>query len=200
VGVNKRIVVNAVWIGAVVAAAVVGALLVWEHQRLLNGLPATPTPVTEVVPGPTVKTSDCHYRQAANGSPAILPDPACTPGVTDPRVTQDNITQTICVSGYTARVRPTASFTTALKRQQLVAYGHPGDLLSGYEEDHLISLELGGAPSDAANLWPEPQASPNPKDTIENHLHSLVCSGRLPLAEAQHRIATDWSTALDGLP
>ena len=63
-----------------------------------------------------------------------------------------------------------------------------------YEEDHLISLELGGAPRDQRNLWPEPGHSPNAKDTVENVLHSRVCAGTLALAEAQ-RIATDWTTA-----
>jgi hypothetical protein len=29
--------------------------------------------------------------------------------------------------------------------------GNPKD----YEEDHLISLELGGAPRDPKNLWPQ---------------------------------------------
>ena len=35
-------------------------------------------------------------------------------------------------------------------------YGETGST-SDYQEDHFISLELGGAPRDARNLWPEPQ-------------------------------------------
>jgi hypothetical protein len=45
-----------------------------------------------------------------------------------------------------------------------------------YEEDHLISLEIGGAPSAEANLWPEPYNGPEGarvKDVVENKLHSL---------------------------
>ena len=68
-----------------------------------------------------------------------------------------------------------------------------------HEEDHLISLELGGAPSDPKNLWPEPGASPNPKDKIENFLHTEICSGRITLLDAQSRIAKDWVTAEQGL-
>jgi hypothetical protein len=61
-----------------------------------------------------------------------------------------------------------------------------------YEYDHLISLELGGAPSDARNLWPEPGTSPNPKDRLENRLHRMVCDGAISLSAAQCQIATDW--------
>ncbi len=135
--------------------------------------------------------AQCHIHN-------MLPDVTCTPGAADPRVTQDNIHQTICVSGYTKTVRPSSSYTTSLKIQQIKEYGYSDTNKSDYEEDHLISLELGGAPSDIKNLWPEPGASPNPKDTIENKLHSLVCSGTIQLAEAQRRISTDWTTALIG--
>ena len=94
-----------------------------------------------------------------------------------------------------ATIRPPASYTNALKRQQIVAYGYPDTDPRGYEEDHLIALELGGAPSDQRNLWPEPAHSPNPKDRVENVLRQRVCAGSLTLAEAQQRIATDWTTA-----
>ena len=66
------------------------------------------------------------------------------------------------------------------------------DRPSDYEYDHLVSLELGGAANDPRNLWPEPGNSPNPKDSIENSLHRLVCSGQMPLAQAQKIIATRW--------
>ena len=68
-----------------------------------------------------------------------------------------------------------------------------------YEEDHLISLELGGDPTDPKNLWPEPGASPNPKDKVENFLHDAVCSGRISLQAARDRIAANWQTAEQGL-
>ena len=97
--------------------------------------------------------------------------------------------------GGAATIRPPASYTNALKRQQIVAYGYPDTDPRGYEEDHLIALELGGAPSDQCNLWPEPAHSPNPKDKVENVLRQRVCAGSLTLVEAQQRIATDWTTA-----
>jgi hypothetical protein len=127
----------------------------------------------------------------------MLPDHNCTPGATDSRVTQDTIHQTICVSGYTKTVRPSSSITSKMKLVSMQQYGFT-DSPSNYEYDHLISLELGGSPQDTKNLWPEPGASPNPKDKIENKLHSLVCSGAISLSEAQRRISTDWTTALNG--
>ncbi len=128
----------------------------------------------------------------------VLPDSACTPGSVDPTVTQANINQTICVSGYTKTVRPAASYTNKLKAQQMIAYGFTDDIRA-HEEDHLVSLELGGAPSDPLNLWPEPGNSPNPKDKIENFLHAAVCAGHISLRDAQIRIETDWTTAEQGL-
>lgn len=127
-----------------------------------------------------------------------LPDPACTPGAIDSRVTQDNIATTICVTGYTAKVRPPAAYTNALKRLQIAQYGYSDKDPSHYEEDHLIPLELGGSPGDAKNLWPEPEAgegSADAKDRVENLLHARVCAGRMTLAAAQVAIATDWRTA-----
>jgi hypothetical protein len=40
-----------------------------------------------------------------------------------------------------------------------------------------------------------PGPADHAKDTVENVLHSRVCVGTLSLAEAQRRIATDWTTA-----
>jgi len=57
-----------------------------------------------------------------------LPDPACTPGATDPRVTETTIDSTICVSGYTKRVRPPTRVTTPIKREQMRAYDLTGQL------------------------------------------------------------------------
>ena len=51
----------------------------------------------------------------------------------------------------------------------MAAYGDTGSL-GDYEYDHFVPLELGGATNDPRNLWPEPGASPNPKDTVENDL------------------------------
>jgi hypothetical protein len=140
------------------------------------------------IPSARTKTSECLVH---NG----LQDPACTPGALNPDVTQGTVQSTICVAGYSERVRPPTSYTGPLERQLLVAYGRPGASPADFELDHLISLELGGAPRDVANLWPEAyagDANARQKDVVENYLHGQVCAGRLPLSDAQRMIATDW--------
>ncbi|MDA8343134.1 MAG: hypothetical protein M0007_13060 [Actinomycetota bacterium] len=150
--------------------------------------PAATTRGTGAGPGPGDAPGTCHSRGTGL---YVLPDPACTPGATNPDVTQSDIGTTICASGWTATVRPPESYTEPLKFHQMTAYGETGPV-SSYEEDHLVPLELGGSPSDARNLWPQPGASPNPKDEVENAARRAVCDGRLPLASAQRAIATDW--------
>src|SRR6058998_3049874 len=85
-----------------------------------------------------------------------LPDKTRTPGVANPDVTQGNIDQTICVSGWTKTIRPPSSYTSKLKVEQIKEYRYKDTRPGGYEEDHLISLQLGGHPTDPKNLWPEP--------------------------------------------
>jgi hypothetical protein len=141
---------------------------------------------------PSPPAVGCHIVQQA------LPDPACTPGETNPAVTQANIQQTICISGYTKTIRPPASYTDQLKLKQIKQYGYTDTNPTHYEEDHLIALELGGSPTSERNLWPEPRFGPHPaaeKDLLENRLHAYVCAGKLTLAAAQHMIATSWVTA-----
>ena len=117
---------------------------------------------------------------------AILADPVRTPGVLNPNVTQANIRSTICRHGWTDTIRPPTSYTNRLKTKQMRRYREAGSL-SDYQEDHLISLELGGNPTDPRNLWPEPFPRASDVDKIENELNDEVCSGQLTLAEAQQR-------------
>ena len=109
-----------------------------------------------------------------------------TPGALNADVTQATIGATICRRGWTRTVRPPVSYTNDLKRKGLRAYGLRGPP-SGYQEDHLISLELGGHPTDPRNLWPEPYPRAADVDRVENELNARVCSGRLTLAEAQRQ-------------
>ena len=120
------------------------------------------------------------------GADSILADPVRTPGVLNPDVTQANIRSTVCRHGWTETIRPPTSYTNALKRKQMRQYREAGSL-SDYQEDHLISLELGGNPTDPRNLWPEPYPRASDVDKIENELNDEVCSGQLTLAEAQQR-------------
>ncbi|MEV4255633.1 hypothetical protein AB0J52_20955 [Spirillospora sp. NPDC049652] len=142
---------------------------------------------------PTHAPGSCH---ASSLDPATTrPDPKCTPGATNPDVTQANIHQTICVAGYTKKIRPPVTYTNRLKRQQIKEYGYKDTSPSGYEEDHFIPLSIGGHPTDPRNLWPEPGGSPNPKDQVEFKLYKAVCAGQVTLAAAQRAMADDWTTA-----
>jgi hypothetical protein len=111
---------------------------------------------------------------------------ALTPGVLNPDVTQATIRFTICEPGWTRTVRPPVSYTNALKTKGLAQYRLRGPP-SAFQEDHLISLELGGNPTDSRNLWPEPYPRASEVDQIENQLNHLVCTGSITLAEGQRR-------------
>jgi hypothetical protein len=136
---------------------------------------------------------------AFSAAPADLPDPVTTPGAVNLSVTPSNIRTTICVPGWTSTIRPPASYTTKLKIKQMAAGPYASPLgASSFEEDHLVSLELGGHPQDPRNLWPQHWSRPqgaHEKDAVENKLHKLVCTGGMPLAQAQREIATNWIAA-----
>ena len=176
----------------VVMGIVVTISLVQAYSRTHHAQPPSPKALLAAAPvAPELDTAQCRVRGA-------LPDPVCTPGAINPAVTQDNISETICKSGYTKTIRPTVSYTGKLKADQMNQYGFT-DSGRSHEEDNLISLELGGSHSDPRNLWPQPGASPNAKDKVEDFLRTAVCAGQISLAEAQNRIATDWTTAEAGL-
>jgi hypothetical protein len=172
----------------------------------------TPVPTADTSHEPSDTTSPPPSDAPSAGTSASLrgpvpgePDPALTPGAANPDVTQATIATTICVSGWTATVRPPVAYTTALKIRQIVAYGYVDRKTADYEEDHLISLEIGGAPRDPNNLWPEPYAVALPdgtpvgarvKDQVENYLHKQVCSGGMTLVAAQALIAGDWESVM----
>lgn len=130
---------------------------------------------------------------------ADLPDHTATPGTTNPNVNQSNIATTVCVSGWTKTIRPAASYTNKLKAQQLATGVYMSLLgMSAFEEDHLISLEIGGNPTDLKNLWPQHWSAPwgaHQKDQLENYLKRAVCTGKMTLAQAQKEVSTDWIAA-----
>ena len=139
---------------------------------------------------------------ASTPTASIKPNLAVTPGALNPAVTQKNIKENICKANWTTTVRPTVTYTNKLKATQLATtYKSFVDIYGAdpknYEEDHLISLQLGGSPSDPKNLWPEPYVGDNAhkKDVVETALKRLICSGGITLADAQKAISTDWVSA-----
>jgi hypothetical protein len=124
---------------------------------------------------------------AAQPAPAIHRNYAMTPGAITGATTEQ-----VCKPGYATSVRPSSSSASRLKRDRMKAYGIAGADPSAYQLDHVVSLELGGAPTSLRNLWPEPIAVARQKDKVENSLHQAVCSGLLPLWKAQGCEAFNW--------
>jgi hypothetical protein len=153
-------------------------------------------PSTIVAPKPTGTPALESTSDVAKMGPAsIYPDPNRTPGVANPDITQANINDTICNPNWSTKmIRPPESYTGRLKARQIDEWELQGTM-SDYEEDHFISLELGGNPTDPRNLWPEPYR-PKPgareKDVVERQLHKQVCEGTLTLDQAQRAITADW--------
>jgi hypothetical protein len=67
-----------------------------------------------------------------------------------------------------------------------------------FQVDYLINPQLGGV-DDVRNLWPQPYNSPEwnaqAKDSLERHLHQMVCEKKIELADAQREIAGNWIDA-----
>ena len=111
-----------------------------------------------------------------------------------PGKTLDVNMETLCLAGYTGRVRNVSEKT---KKEVFARYGiDPKE--DKFEIDHLISLELGGS-NDIENLWPQSYTTQpwnaHVKDKLENRLHRMVCDGQISLKEAQKAISTNWIAA-----
>jgi len=128
------------------------------------------------------------HRGARHEAATVRASWAMTPGVLNPDVTQANIATTVCARGWTKTIRPPVSYTNQLKLRQMHEYGLAGDP-TDYQEDHLVSLELGGHPTDPRNLWPEPKPRAEEVDATENDLNDRICNGSLSLADAQRKIS-----------
>jgi hypothetical protein len=160
----------------------------------------TPIPVStcnyETLAGCTPVPTHCVYQ---HDGATVLPDPACTPGALY-GPSQVDPASTVCVSGFTAKIRPPVSYTGPLKLKIMEAYGVTEP--AKYELDHLVALEDGGAPADPRNLWPQPY-SPTPgsheKDDLENYEKRLVCAGSTTVAAAGEALAHDWLTTYEAV-
>lgn len=118
----------------------------------------------------------------------ILTDFSVPADMLNPEVTQASVQATVCRSGWTGTIRPASSYTTALKRRQIAAYGYEDRALGSYEEDHVVPLVLGGHPTAPANLFPQPHSSSVPDDSEETRLGRAVCRSMTTLADAQARM------------
>jgi hypothetical protein len=135
--------------------------------------------------------------QAPPTNPADLPCIETTHGCIsiNPDVTQDTIGETICVTGYTATVRPSTSYTNGVKLKLLWEAGLDESHISEYELDHIIPLAIGGHPRKLSNLMLQPwdgEQGAHKKDGLERRLQGMVCRGDMSLVNAQRCIAEDW--------
>jgi len=132
-------------------------------------------------------------RQSPSASTAyagMLPDHDFTPGATRQVSLAD-----LCTADHDEVVR---SVPGPLQQEVFRKYGIKDTPVTEFEVDYLITPGLGGA-DDVRNLWPEPHANTAwnsyVKDQLEDHLHHMVCDGKLSLADAQRDIATNWISA-----
>jgi hypothetical protein len=190
----------------IVICILIGVALTLGLQRLTTGGVPLPTVAAQPTAATTVGGSG---SPSPIGSALGLPRQDLTPGAINPAATQDNLATTVCKPGWARSVRPPSAYTAALKLVQIVEYGYTDRNPSHYQEDHLVPLELGGAPRDRRNLWPEPNATTlldgssvgsHQKDALEDALHAQVCAGSTTLAAAQLSIAGDWIAAWKALP
>jgi len=135
-------------------------------------------------------TKRAFDRGTATSQVNALPRKRLTPGATRPVRLDD-------VCGAAASQGPTG-VDNSLAEAVFAEYGLPASARGSYELDYLITPELGGA-TDIRNLWPEPYSSTSwnahVKDELEDHLHEMVCQGKMPLETAQAEIASDWIAA-----
>ena len=154
---------------------------------------ATTPPTTAPEPNPTstattVTTTTITSTTTTTPAPTlVLPIKSVTPGALNTKVRQGTIRKTICRAGWTTKIRPPVSYTNALKIKQMPIYELSGSP-SLYEEDHLIPLELGGAPRNPKNLWPEPRTQSRFSDPLETKLKRQVCKKAITLAKARATI------------
>jgi hypothetical protein len=131
-----------------------------------------------------------HRRsQSTEYQTFALPRRTLTPGAVLP-VAVDELCGTRTVDNDPP-VNPT------LQQAVFKEYGLPNSSRIAYALDYLITPALGGS-DDIKNLWPQPSSSTwnaRVKDQLEDHLHELVCQGKVQLTTAQNEIATDWISA-----
>lgn len=138
------------------------------------------TTSTSVSPGVAIASA-----QVTVTGPVSRPDPVLTPGVVT--TTNPNV---VCQS-------PQHQRSHVLELTRAAVYGSYKlrfpDTAHAYSLDYLIPLNLGGS-AVVKNIWPAANTGIgfHQKQQLDEHVRAAVCAGRLSLADAQHRIATDW--------
>jgi hypothetical protein len=177
------------WVGVVV-----GVVLALTACDLQPSAPSTPTVSATAAPSVTVSATPTSASHSPSPTPTQTPSPAedVLAGRTNPAVTQATVHSTICVSGYTATIRPPWSVTSKVKTE-MAAEQHVS--VADVILDHVVPLEGGGAPgslTDHRNFMLQPKAQSYMKDRLEDEMRDDICSGRVPLHTAQVAMADGW--------
>jgi hypothetical protein len=177
------------WLAGAIASVALAGCAVIEPVLAVPGPPVGMPQAALAQPAPTVEAT---VRGCSVG-PRGEADRDCDSGALNPAVTQDTIATTICVPGWTKTVRPPTSYTSPLRDAEMLLYHPPGTPTTAVRQDHLYPLELGGHPTDPANLWPQPVGPSYAKNTHGGRLKDQVCSGARTLASAQAELIEAWS-------
>jgi len=131
-------------------------------------------------------------RQNQSASKAIVfstPDSRLTPGAATLASTQ-----AVCAQANLKNKQVSSALRQQVFREYGIADANPEE----YEVDYLVTPALGGA-DDLRNLWPHSYSATvwnaRVKDTLEDRLRDMVCSGNLDLTQAQREIAENWIAA-----
>jgi hypothetical protein len=123
--------------------------------------------------------------RVAAGTAVAINDPAALPLTYDlpnarltPGAVATTDTATVCEYGYDITMRPAGLIWRHLEEETYSLYGirrayrssvdARGMLHAAYEIDWLIPLNLGGAPKDIRNLWPQTRAAAKQKNAIDS--------------------------------
>lgn len=116
-----------------------------------------------------------------------IPDPKLTPGMA-----ASTNKALICERDY---ARSSRRVTPSMRKKVYLAHGvDTAQCAGGCKIDHLIPLGIGGS-NDPLNLWPHEYGAHwgvFKKTRLEILLRKEVCTGKLPLKEAQTCIQSNW--------
>lgn len=129
-------------------------------------------------------------QQSVSGAAYLIPNLRLTPGFVRPMSLND-----VCTATYSDDAEEVPA---SIRQEVFHEYHVNAQDSTPYALDYLVSPQLGGT-ADIRNLWPEPEGhtvwNMRAKDALEDHLHELVCQGKVDLTTAQRDLATNWILA-----
>lgn len=137
-----------------------------------------------------------NYKHAAALLLALVAaHPPNVAATLNPDVTPDTLGQTICRPGYSDTVRPSTSYTNPIKFRLMEQSGITREDAKAWALDHRLAIGLGGHPRALDNLQLLTRTENSRKSRIEAKMICYVCTGALPLHQAQAEVLEDWRAA-----